>query len=55
MLGYIDKFNRLKVHFDNPSKWIEHDPRGNTSIYEALKVQKESSVKIYWYLILKIN
>lgn len=43
----LEKYNRLEVHFKDPSKWVEHDPRACSSIFEAVKPAKESAVKIF--------
>lgn len=47
LAGLLEKFTRLDAHFKDPSKWVEFDPRGCSSIFEAVKKTKESAVKIY--------
>jgi hypothetical protein len=47
LFDLIDKYNRLDAHFKDPSKWVEFDPRGCSTIFEAVKKTKESAVKIY--------
>ena len=47
MKNLLEKYTRLDAHFKDPSKWVEFDPRGCSSIFEAVKKTKESAVKIY--------
>lgn len=43
----LEKYERLEAHFKDPSKWVEHDPRACSSIFEAVRKTKESAVQIY--------
>lgn len=47
LLGLLEKYTRLDAHFKDPSKWVEFEPRGCSSIFESVKKTKESAVKIY--------